>query len=302
VRGSVGSVVVLMRVLRGRVFWSVLQSLYLTPDFDPEAPDTLVRVTERYKVRGAALKVAGYDIADDKLQADHWFQRVWDTAAETWFIPQPVTEQDKPPVVDVARTVTHELGFVPMVWIRNLPGGTDPDGWCTFRPAIETVIEIDYQLSQAGRGLKYSSDPTQLIKEPAATDGQMVRSPANALAVGEGGDAKLLEIGGTAAAVMEYTRGLRKAALESMPAILFFKANPTTITWGASPAHRKGRARGLAKPPHVARTSRPRRRPKPIGWRASPAVVPLPVSGKVRLTGSASSSRPAIRMLTPITS
>jgi hypothetical protein len=206
-RGSVGSVVALMRVLRGRVFWSVLDSLYLTPDYDPEAPDTLVRVTERYKVRDAALKAAGYDIADDK---------------------------------------THGLGFVPMVWIKNLPGGTDPDGWCTFRPAIETVIETDYQLSQAGRGLKYPSDPTLLIKEPAATDGQMVRSPANALVVSEGGDAKLLEIGGTAAAVMEYTPGLREAVLESMPANLFFKANPTTITWGGLPAHRKGGARDRA--------------------------------------------------------
>ena len=36
--------------------------------------------------------------------------------------------------------------------------------------AIETKIEIDYQLSQAGRGLKYSSDPTLLIKEPATSE------------------------------------------------------------------------------------------------------------------------------------
>jgi hypothetical protein len=72
-RGSVGSVAVLMRVLRGRI-----------PG--PEVPDTLLRVTERYKVRGAVLRAMGYDIADHKLQANHWFQRVWDTGAETWFL------------------------------------------------------------------------------------------------------------------------------------------------------------------------------------------------------------------------
>ena len=72
----------------------------------------------------------------------------------------------------------------------------DPsDGACTFRAAIETQIEIDYQLSQAGRGLKYSSDPTLLIKEPATTDSEIVKGAGNALVVSEKGDAKLLEIG-----------------------------------------------------------------------------------------------------------
>jgi hypothetical protein len=43
----------LMCVLRGRVFWSVLDTLYLTPDYDPS--ETLPRVTERCKVRGSVL-------------------------------------------------------------------------------------------------------------------------------------------------------------------------------------------------------------------------------------------------------
>ena len=123
--------------------------------------------------------------------------------------------------IDEARSVQHGLGFVPIVWIRNLPGpsstGDAADGACTFRAAIETQIEIDYQLSQAGRGLKYSSDPTLLIKEPATTDSEIVKGAGNALVVSEKGDAKLLEIGGTAsAAVIEYVRTLRELALESV--------------------------------------------------------------------------------------
>src|ERR1700691_1870063 len=124
-------------------------------------------------------------------------------------------------MVDEARSVPPALGFVRCVWIRNLPGASasgDPvDGACTFRAAIETQIEIDYQLSQAGRGLKYSSDPTLLIKEPAASDGQLIRGGGNALVVSEKGDAKLLEIGGTAAnAVIDYVRTLREFALEGV--------------------------------------------------------------------------------------
>jgi hypothetical protein len=56
-----------------------------------------------------------------------------------------------------------------------------------------------------------------LIREPAGLDGTMVRGAANALVVSEKGDAKLLEIGGTASqAVIEYVRILRELALESL--------------------------------------------------------------------------------------
>jgi len=214
IRGSVGSVALLMRVLRGRLFVAGMDTLYLTPVFDPLEPDALKSVTERYKVRGPVLAADGYDIADPTVQ--YWFMRVWDAKWERWYQPWPVGA-DVQPTEDHARSVRHGLGFVPIVWIRNLPGGDQVDGTCTFRAAIDTSIEIDYQLSQAGRGLKYSSDPTLLIKEPAGIDGEMVRGGANALVLSEKGDAKLLEIGGTASqAVIEYVRTLREFALESV--------------------------------------------------------------------------------------
>ncbi len=212
--GSVGSVAIWLRVLRGRVFFRVLETLYLTPVWDAEEPDALLSVTEKYKVRGQVLAEQGYEIADPR--AEYWFMRRWDAQDETWFLPWPVAAAQAP-VVDAARSVRHGLGFVPLVWIRNLPGGDDVDGACTFRPAVETSIEIDYQLSQAGRGLKYSSDPTLLIREPVGGDGEIVRGGGNALVVSEKGDAKLLEIGGTAsAAVIEYVRTLREMALEGV--------------------------------------------------------------------------------------
>lgn len=213
-RGSVGSVAVLLRVLSGRVFFRVLQSTYLTPRWNPQAPDRLADVTELYKVSGATLAAQGYAIAD--RSGVFWFQRVWDDNEETWFVPTPVAE-GTPTLIDDVRSVRHGLGFVPVVWIRNLPGGDDVDGACTFRLAVETGIEIDYQLSQAGRGLKYSSDPTLLIREPAGVDNEIVRGGGNALVVSEKGDAKLLEIGGTAAAaVIDYVRFLRELALEGV--------------------------------------------------------------------------------------
>jgi Phage portal protein, SPP1 Gp6-like len=217
-RGAIGSVAIVMRVLRGRIFFDVLDTTYLTPEWDPQEPDTLLRVSEKYKVSGLLLTAGGYEIPEDG--SDYWFTRCWDADGETWFMPQPVGSSFEADIDD-ARSVAHSLGFVPVVWIRNLPGpsstGDAADGACTFRAAIETQIEIDYQLSQAGRGLKYSSDPTLLIKEPATSDSEIVKGAGNALVVSEKGDARLLEIGGTAsAAVIEYVRTLRELALESV--------------------------------------------------------------------------------------
>ncbi len=215
IRGSVGSVAILLRVLRGRIFCSVLESLYLTPEWDAAAPDTLSRVTEKYKVSGKDLLAQGYEDIDPTSL--YWFQRIWDDAAETWYLPWQVNDTAALPAVDSERSVSHGLGLVPLVWVKNLPGGDGIDGACTFRAAIETNIEIDYQLSQAGRGLKYSSDPTLLIKEPASSDSEIVKGAGNALVVSEKGDAKLLEIGGTACeAVISYTRTLREFALEAV--------------------------------------------------------------------------------------
>src|SRR5579859_242438 len=218
-RGSVGSICILMRVLKARVFFDVMQTPYLTPEWDDDAPDTLKSVTERYKVKGKDLKDTGYSIKDDELNSDFWFQRVWDASAENWYLPLKKThaEKGKEPKVDTARTVKHGLGFVPMVWVKNLPSEDEIDGCATFsHEAIDVQIEADYLLSQGGRGLKYQSDPTLHIKEPAA-GGAMVKGAANAIVTSEKGDAKLLEISGdSAAAVMDWVKALREIALEGM--------------------------------------------------------------------------------------
>ena len=218
-RGAIGSVAILFRVLNGRAFFSVLETPHLTPEWNPEVPDELLRVTERFKVRGAALIPRGYSDLDPG--AEYWFLRYWDELDDVWFEPQLVAAPPRPPVRDEAHSKRHGMGFVPLVWVKNLPGGPDGvdavDGACTFRAAVETTIEIDYQLSQAGRGLKYSSDPTLLIREPAGVEGEIVRGGGNALIVSEKGDARLLEIDGTAsAAVIEYIRTLRELALEGV--------------------------------------------------------------------------------------
>lgn len=215
-RGSVGSIAILVRFLSERVFPEVLQTGCLTPTWKADEPDKLERVTERRRVSGKQLIDAGYEGVEEG--SNYWFERFWDNASETWLVPKPVSESETPTVIDTQRSKDHGLGFVPIIWIKNLPGGDAIDGQPTFDDdAISTVIEADYQLSQAGRGLKYSSEPTLLLKEPAQADGPLVRSASNAIVVDEKGDGKLLEINGTASeAVIKYVEKLREIAIEHL--------------------------------------------------------------------------------------
>ncbi len=217
--GSVGSVCLWLRVLSGRVYVDVLPTKYLTPRYDPAQPDRLVSVTERRKLKGRQLADMGYAISALNVDADHWWTRIWTANAEEWYAPQALDHANDAPVLDAGKTVTHMLGFVPLVWIRNLPSQDAIDGAPTFDDeAIETQIELEYLLSQGGRALKYASDPLLLIKEPAGDQGgQFIRSASNALVVGKDGDAKLVEINGTATeAVLNYTKTLMQITREQL--------------------------------------------------------------------------------------
>jgi hypothetical protein len=190
---------------------------YLTPIFNIAQPDQLIKLREERKIEGRVLQSMGYSIENPDMV--YWFLREWDATAETLYIPYTQEQRenkDFTPSIDVPRSNTHNLGFVPAVWIKNLPCGDDVDGQCTFEEAIDTNIELDYQLSQAGRGLKYSADPKLVIK----TNGMVspLTDPAStAIVIEPDGDAKLLEINGNAAkAVLEYAEGLRKFAMESI--------------------------------------------------------------------------------------
>lgn len=243
-RGAVGSVAIQMRVLkqregkdRHRAFFDVHSTQYLTPTYDPACPDRLIGITERYKVKGENLRGFGYDIEDDEGALDFWFGRDWNETEEIWWMPWRVSDEEPKMARDTKRSVKHGLGFCPWVWVKNLPGRlrmlpnasfggdtamhfSDVDGLCTFAASIETTMEIDYLLSQGGRGLKYSMDPMLMLKEPAAPmdqNGEILKSPSNVLITSEKGDAKLLEISGNGFTTMlEFVRTLRETALEAI--------------------------------------------------------------------------------------
>lgn len=231
-KGAVGSVAILLRVLKRKPFFFVMPTAFLTPAWAADDPERLISVTEKYKVAASELISQGYDV--DPQAGAHWFQRVWTESEETWFQPWPVRDADAKPKRDRRLSVKHGLGFCPVAWIKNLPGGGDIDGACSFEVAIDTVIEADYLMSQGGRALKYGSDPTLVLKDPAAGTGaapSRVGGAARMLEMAPESDAKLLEINGTAAsAVLEHVKALRGLVLEQL------HGNRATLTSSLRPA------------------------------------------------------------------
>jgi hypothetical protein len=214
-RGSVGSIAIQFKVLRGKPFFEVHNTAFLTPFFDPEDPDTLLRVVERYTVDSETLIAQGYNVSPDRSR--YFFQREWNSEEEIWYLPFAT---DETPVIrrDEVNTIKHGLGFCPLVWIKNLPGGDGVDGACTFEAAIDTSIVIDYLLSMGNRALTFTADPKLVIINPSGEEKPITGGSSNAIVIQDSGArAEFLEISGTASeAVREYVRYLRSVALEAV--------------------------------------------------------------------------------------
>lgn len=231
-KGSIGSVAIHLKVLQDRFFPIVMETIFLTPTFNSEAPDTLLLVVEKRKVKGSDLIAAGYDIDEADVDKWFWYHRQWDDQEETAFVPYQVGSDKEAGFHlrrDNKRSVVHGLALLPFVWIRNLVGAdTDIDGRATFVGAIENCIQIDYGMSRASRALKHSADPLLMVKTRRPSEIQdFIRSSQNALIVGPEGDAKILEISGDAAhAIIETVSELRQEALE---AIHGSRANPDKL-------------------------------------------------------------------------
>lgn len=226
--GSVGSAVVLVTVINQKIAVNVFSSQYFTPVFDPADGKTLLKLTEKYKIKGCSLNAIGYNV-DDALT--YWFMREWDSNVERYYKPKDISDDT---AFEVDKEIQHGLGFVPAVWVKTpkKPGAHplyDIDGECLFVKGIDGNILLEYQMSQAARALRYSSDPMVVFKLNNDTDFNsqlsmggngspaFYRSPTKGIVLGQDDDATFLEITGKATeAVKEFVVMMREYILESL--------------------------------------------------------------------------------------
>ena len=237
--GSVGSVACTFAVEidgdRPAISFELWRAKYCQPSFDPDGDLAQLRVA--YTVQGSVLK--SMDAPGVEADQVYWYIRDWTPEADITY--EPVKKDDWNPIDGFTtkpnQTLTpwegrdnkHDLGFVMAHWFTNLPGGIKPDGQCTFEDAIPNSIEIDYTLSQVGRGVRYNCAPTPVIIgrmlndfERGAVQTHIALEAGYKQQDGEtigAGDAKLLEMTGRGTeSALALIKELRNFALEQIAA------------------------------------------------------------------------------------
>lgn len=101
-------------------------------------------------------------------------RRLWTLLELVEHEPQPVDTLEGLNVraltwsVDAARSVKHDLGFIPVVWIKNRLVVNAIDGApILVESDFLTEDEINYTLTQAGRGTRYNCEPQPVFKDCA---------------------------------------------------------------------------------------------------------------------------------------
>ena len=230
--GSVGSVAVTFRVdnsVEGfaNIALTVWRSKFCTPSFNDNGDLDSLRIA--YGTSGAQVLSMGY-ASDAMGQAvsvneKYWFIRDYTRMQEITYVPVRGDQWNpvKGPTVEGLRLwaqeddiINHMLGFVPGHWFKNLSGGKFPDGACTWEDAIPNSIEIDYTMSQVGRGVRYNCAPQPVIKGRILNDnGGLTRSPTHYIHLeGDKKDADGNVVGGATAMLLEMNGSGIKAAME----------------------------------------------------------------------------------------
>lgn len=232
-RGSVGSVAITFRAEGGKVGLKVWKAVWCSPVFDDFGELVVLRV--HYTCTSAHLASVGLRVED--AGQDYWFIRDYTPLEEVTYRPVLVSDwnpaegfREKGRQLAPAQTISHDLGFVPAVWVANAGGSCPPDGAALWEDAISNTVEIDYLLSQASRGARYNCAPQLVTKGVVLNmqEGAVERGPTTYLAfeaahrtedgatLGEG-DAKLLEMSGAGSeAALKIVDALKKYALEQI--------------------------------------------------------------------------------------
>lgn len=132
-----------------------------------------------------------------------WSRRDWTPEADIVFVDRAIDDKAAEWVVDEASTFVHGDGFAHIVWIQNQPPDDDDetaDGLPDCDGLWENLDTVDTLSTVLSTGTVRNLDPTLVLKiDPAIVKDPVIRKGSdNALKVGPSGDAKYLELAGTA--------------------------------------------------------------------------------------------------------
>lgn len=271
-QGQPGSVAIVLRVTdKGRPYYDIQPGKYCEPVYLPADPTTMAALVITYPI-GRKEIAAMYSPEElttrgfDKNQT-YWYRITIDATSEKRYHPLSAEEfkhlgeknSDGSIVEFKLRDETeHAFERVPAAFVKNLIGKQKSiDGPATWWPIVDICVGVDYSLSQADRGLRYSADPMLFIKSgdlmdvsnsvPAGDeslgdvealtdgDGGLVRGASQVLRGGANSDAKLVEMSGEGIKELrEFVKQLREWALEVVGGMKSDAANEKAAQSGAA--------------------------------------------------------------------
>lgn len=161
--GGSGSAAIAFHFDSGTPKIEVIDARHATPSFkNSKNHESLEKITIQYvyEVDEIVVKQApGGKPFRTTETVYRWYRRVIDATSDVVY-SNPEYEADKVPDFTEAKRIDHGLGFVPAVWIDNLPGVDDIDGYPDFYGATQLFDTIDLLLSQCTKGGAYNVDPT----------------------------------------------------------------------------------------------------------------------------------------------
>lgn len=213
--GAQGTAVVGFQFNNGKPVVEVHDPRWLTPEFQEHGSNVLIRLEKRYTYPKEVR-----DEATGRWETkEFWYRRVIDQTSDVLYEPAEVGNGEEPQWSE-AKRADHNFGFVPVLWVQNLPvqDSEDGDPDCPV-PVYENAQAIDALIAQANRAIIANCDP-QLVVTTKAEMADVRLSGDSALRIPDG-TAEFLEVQATGPkAALELAESLRKHALEMSSCVL----------------------------------------------------------------------------------
>lgn len=148
-----GSACAIVGIRSGRIVVDTTRAAWCTPTLDADGAVTTLEIEYPYLTQ--AKDSGGAWIVEAMM-----YRRVIDEQKDVTYKPAKIV--DGPPKWSASVTITHNLGFCPVIWYAHQKGCStvaDFDGHAIHACLLDEITALDFTLSQKHRAAMYAGDP-----------------------------------------------------------------------------------------------------------------------------------------------
>lgn len=213
--GAMGAVAVGFKIVNGHIVIDVIDPRYCTVEYMDHDQRELKYLQVQYKyqkhVHDAPMHMESKDPQgdpDEDTLEEHaistsskkwyWYRRLVTRSVDIVWEDIPCTSKEPEWHKLPRKRKHHAMGFVPYVYISNIPTGDGVDGDPDCLGVYGLSTAVDALIAQAHYGTISNSDPTLAIStpDPDGVPPVIRKGSDNALIMGTGSNATYLELGG----------------------------------------------------------------------------------------------------------